>query len=68
MQAKKIYTFDDLSEVLAECAIGTDTVKEIEEFIQRQKMRSHFQNRRFAEACRIIGESSVYELMDEDYD
>jgi uncharacterized protein with von Willebrand factor type A (vWA) domain len=67
MHAKKIYTFDDLSEVLAECAIGTDTVREIEEFIQRQKQHLHFQNRRFDTACRIIGESSVYALMDEEY-
>lgn len=68
MQAKKIYTFDDLSEALAECAIGTGMVREIEEFIQRQKMHLHFQDRRFATACRIIGESSVYELMDDDYE
>ena len=68
MQAKKIYTFDDLSEALAECAIGTEMVKEIEEIISRQKTKQHFQDRRFATACRIIGESSVYELMDDDYE
>jgi|DEB0MinimDraft_6_1074348.scaffolds.fasta_scaffold67902_2 phage regulator Rha-like protein len=68
MPVKSINTFDDLSEALAECAIGTEMVKEIEEFISRQKMHLHFQNRRFATACRIIGESSVYELMDEDYE
>lgn len=61
MQAKNIYTYDDLIERLAECAIGTETMKQIETFIEAKKNQDAWKSKRLEEACRIIGSNVLDE-------
>lgn len=63
MQAKNIYSYDDLTEVLAECAIGTETMKQIEEFIQMKERHEAVQRQRLREAAEYIGFQMIDELM-----
>ena len=62
-QTKPVYSFDDLLELLAEHAIGTDAMKEIEEFCQRRKHHTDYLVRRLRNAEQIIGSNLLDEHM-----
>lgn len=62
-QYKTIYTNEDLIEVLAEHAIGTDVMKEIECFCQaRERYTQHLRDR-LRHAEQIIGSNYLDEMM-----
>jgi len=62
-QTKNIYTFDDLLEVLAEQAVGTETMQNIEQFCQRRDEHTKYLLRRLEQAERIIGSYQLDEHM-----
>lgn len=62
-QTKNIYNFDDLLEVLAEHAIGTETMQNIEEFCRRRQDHTDYLLRRLRNAEQIIGSSLLDEHM-----
>lgn len=62
-QTKNIYNFDDLLEVLAEHAIGTETMQEIEAFCEHKESFVKHLLRRLEIAERIIGSSLLDEHM-----
>jgi len=62
-QTKTVYTFDDLLEVLAEQAIGTDTMQNIEQFCQRRNEHTQYLLRRLQQAEQIIGSNLLDEHM-----
>jgi dTDP-4-amino-4,6-dideoxygalactose transaminase len=62
-QTKNIYTFDDLLEVLAEQAVGTETMKNIEQFCQRRDEHTKYLLRRLEQAERIVGSYQLDEHM-----
>jgi len=62
-QTKPVYSFDDLLELLAEHAIGTDAMKAIEEFCQRRQDHTDYLVRRLRNAEQIIGSNLLDEHM-----
>lgn len=60
---KTIYTFDDLLELLAEQAIGTETMQNIEQFCQRKEDHTKYLLRRLETAERLIGSNMLDEHM-----
>lgn len=58
---QNLYTSEDVLEVLAECAVGSDKVKMIEEYLNRQDRARQWHLRRLDEAYRIIGASVIDE-------
>ena len=62
-QTKNIYTFDDLLEVLAEQAVGTETMQNIEQFCQRRNEHTQYLLRRLQQAEQIIGSNLLDEHM-----
>ena len=62
-QTKKVYTFDDLLEVLTEHAIGTETMKNIEEFCQHRENHVDYLRRRLRKAEELLGSYELDEHM-----
>lgn len=62
-QTKPVYSFDDLLEVLAEHAIGTDAMKSIEEFCRGRQNHTDYLVRRLRNAEQIIGSNLLDEHM-----
>jgi len=56
---KAIYTFEDLIERLAEQAVGTEVMKEVEDFCQNRKNHIDYLRRRLRKAEELLGS---YEL------
>lgn len=62
-QTKTVYNYDDLLELLSEHAIGTDTMKNIEQFVQRKQDYETFIRRRLAKAEELLGANLLDEHM-----
>ena len=62
-QTKPVYDFDDLLELLAEHAIGTETMKEIEEFCSRRKNHIGYLRNRLQKAEELLGSNLLDEHM-----
>jgi hypothetical protein len=62
-QHKTIYSYEDLTEVLAEHAIGTDVMKEIEDFCQNRKNHVDYLRRRLQKAEELLGSYMLDEHM-----
>ena len=62
-QTKPVYSFDDLLELLAEHAIGTETMQNIEEFCRRRQDHTDYLLRRLRNAEQIIGSNMIDECM-----
>ena len=62
-QTKPVYSFDDLLELLAEHAIGTAAMQNIEEFCQRRQDHTDYLVRRLRNAEQIIGSNLLDEHM-----
>lgn len=64
-----IYTVEDFEEFLSECAIGTDKVKHLTDYVHRLEQRNRWQSKRLETAANIIGHQTITEcMMDEDYE
>ena len=59
----RIHNWDDLIERLAECAVGTETMKDIEQFIEHKKNQEDWQRKRIRVAAESLGMDMINEMM-----
>lgn len=60
---KTIYTFEDLIERLAEQAVGTEVMKEVEEFCQCKQKHIEFLKSRLQKSEELLGSYMLDEHM-----
>lgn len=64
-----IYNIEDFEEFLSECAIGTEKVQHLTDYVRRLEQRNRYQSKRLDTAANLIGHQTITEcMMDEDYE